>query len=240
MSVGRIIRSMHVAAQGTACTVDGPLCINPDAGVGYFLTSWATGQRMFSIYDGPAYEDANAYVNIHISDCPAAQSGISDCMYDGVLGVRQYTEGANQVQAYLPNAAIGWKQPNGFYYPPAFHSANLYFDGVDVRHYVISPVFLRGTYNTDMATLQASFAGVGAGNTNAFTGYTDVDRQTVLNDDDGTLTGFAATLSINDDPFYGASIQAAEAGQTLASTRRRLCRSGPADEQPAERAHQSL
>jgi cell migration-inducing and hyaluronan-binding protein len=21
---------------------------------------------------------------------------------------------------YLPNAAIAWKQPNGFYYPPAF------------------------------------------------------------------------------------------------------------------------
>ena len=50
---------------------------------------------------------------------------------------------------YLPNAAIGWKQPNGFYYPPAFHSANLFFDKVDIRHYVIQPLFKPGTYLTD-------------------------------------------------------------------------------------------
>jgi hypothetical protein len=42
---------------------------------------------------------------------------------------------------YLPNAAIAWKQPNGFYYPPAFHSKSLFFDKMDIRHFVIEPLF---------------------------------------------------------------------------------------------------
>ena len=43
---------------------------------------------------------------------------------------------------YLPNAAIAWKQPNGFYYPPSFHSNNLWFSNVDIRHFVVEPLFL--------------------------------------------------------------------------------------------------
>src|SRR4029450_5465893 len=42
---------------------------------------------------------------------------------------------------YMPNAAIAWKQPNGFYYPPAFHSTNLFFKNVEFRHFVIEPLF---------------------------------------------------------------------------------------------------
>ena len=42
---------------------------------------------------------------------------------------------------YIPNAAIAWKQENGFYYPPAFHSRNLAFSNVDIRHFVIEPLF---------------------------------------------------------------------------------------------------
>ena len=49
-------------------------------------------------------------------------------------------------KCYLPNAAIGWKQPNGFYYPPAFHSQNLFFNNVDIRHFVIEPLLKPDTY----------------------------------------------------------------------------------------------
>ena len=45
---------------------------------------------------------------------------------------------------YLPNAAIAWKQPNGFYYPPAFHSQNLMFQQQPtglIRHFLIEPLF---------------------------------------------------------------------------------------------------
>ena len=50
------------------------------------------------------------------------------------------------VSCYLPNAAIGWKQPNGFFYPPSFHSSNLFFDNVQIRHYVIDALFKKNTY----------------------------------------------------------------------------------------------
>jgi hypothetical protein len=44
-----------------------------------------------------------------------------------------------------------------------------------------------------------------------FTGFTDVDRQTVLNDGDGSLTGFANTISVNfNSPFFTAPIEAVE------------------------------
>jgi hypothetical protein len=67
-----------------------------------------------------------------------------------------------------------------------------------------------GTYNTWTDKLMETFWATNSDQTDIFTGYTDIDRQTVLNDDDGTLTGFADTLSVNEDPFFGAPIQAAE------------------------------
>ncbi len=81
----------------------------------------------------------------------------SNCIYWNKLGVRRaLTElkipGGGTIpagQGYLPNAGIGWKQSNGFYYPPAFHSQNLFFNGVDIRHYVVSPITFPGVYRTD-------------------------------------------------------------------------------------------
>ena len=52
-----------------------------------------------------------------------------------------------------------------------------------------------------------------------FTGFTDVDRQTELNDDDGTLTGLigpeaqtglVGSVSVNQDPFFNAPLQTPE------------------------------
>lgn len=38
-------------------------------------------------------------------------------------------------------------------------------------------------------------------NNGLFAGFTDIDRQTELNDDDGSLTGLVNTVSVNRDPF---------------------------------------
>ena len=35
---------------------------------------------------------------------------------------------------------------NGFYYRPAFHSKNLVFRNVDIRHFVVEPLFLPNTF----------------------------------------------------------------------------------------------
>jgi nitroreductase len=45
-----------------------------------------------------------------------------------------------------------------------------------------------------------------------FQGFTDIDRETVLNDDDGTLTGLVSrgdwveTISVNKEPFFDAPV----------------------------------
>jgi hypothetical protein len=189
-----------------------------NSSIGYPLSNWATYQRMFSIYDGPAAEDANAYLNIKAVNC----NDRATCMYFNTPGVRRYP---GTDKGYLPNAAIGWKQPNGFYYPPAFGSRNLFFDNVDIRHFVVTPIQKPGTYMADPAMVKKQLVGtVDQPPSNYYSGYTDIDRETVLNDEDGSLTGFAHTLSVNDDPsvienglmsrpvdgFFGGPVQASE------------------------------
>jgi hypothetical protein len=204
-----------------ACDIArGNACISYRSSVAYPLTSWGTGQRMFNIYDGPAHQSNNAYLNIKVSDCNEEK----DCMYVRTAGVRKYLEGTKKDKGYVPNAAIGWKQPNGFYYPPAFHSKDLYFNNVDIRHYVILPLFEPGTYRTNDAQVWKEFFGPGvAGQRDLMRNFTDVDRQTELNDDDGTLTGFKDTISVNEDGFFAAPIQAAQCRSNVGVTPELAC-----------------
>ncbi len=207
------------------------------------LTGFAMNQRLFNIYDGPSLQDSNAYLNINRTDITndncqfpndKGQCNDSEWMYGRVLGVPG-AEIGGELQCYLPNAAIAWKQPNGFYYPPAFHSANLFFDKVDIRHYVIEPLFLPELRfcSTDPTKTYTNDAQCGAGgmcqalewfktdveeaqkryctwNNGMFTGWTAIDWQTILNDDDGSLTGLQNTASVNEDPFFNAPIEAVE------------------------------
>ena len=199
--------------------------------IGYPLSLWATYQRMFSIYDGPAAEDANAYLNIKAVDCNDRDT----CMYFGVQGVRRYP---GTDKGYLPNAAIGWKQPNGFYYPPAFGSRDLFFKNVDIRHFVVTPIQIASTYLTDPGMAKKQLIGlVDQPPSNLYSGYTDIDRETVLNDEDGSLTGFAHTISVNDDPsviendlvskpvdgFFGGPVQASECESSVGVNPRNAC-----------------
>jgi hypothetical protein len=59
-------------------------CLSKDNGVSYPLSNFGTGQRLFSIYDGPAYEESNIYLDTTQSPCP-------NCMYAGILGFRKKT-----------------------------------------------------------------------------------------------------------------------------------------------------
>ena len=109
---------------------------------------------------------------------------------------------------YIQNAAIGWKQPNGFYYPPTFHSSNLFFDNVDIRHYVIVPQFAGNTYKTDAGQVAKRYCA--PPRDALFNNYSAIDRQTILTDDDGSLTGYKNTISINTDNFFRAPIEGIE------------------------------
>ncbi len=195
-----------------------------DLGTVFQLSNHATN-RFFSIYDGPSLQDSNVYLDITTTKL-VDKSGNNACSPDvfkkcensgymegrvvGIPGLggdpttKPVTRPSN---CYLPNAAIAWKQPNGFFYPPAFHSLNLFFDDVQIRHYLIEPNFLPVTptqqdpYKIDEPT---SFANYCDAEPSMWTGFTSVDKQTELNDDDGSLTGLVKTISVNSNTFFQA------------------------------------
>jgi hypothetical protein len=214
-------------------------------------TAFALNQRLFNIYDGPAYEDSVAYLDITTTLCPNTGADTkAGCMYGNgnPAGIRKNLSSGTRIPlggCYLPNAAIGWKQPNGFFYPPAFHSMNLYFDNVDIRHYVINPLFRvpdavpakfdfhqGGTYLQDTALTDLQYCNLP---NNIFTGFSAIDRQTELSDDDGSLTGLTnnvsptptGTISVNQDPFFAAPVEAPECRSNLGIDPAKACQSVP-------------
>jgi cell migration-inducing and hyaluronan-binding protein len=214
-------------AQGLTCAKQpdggfaGNFCLDSKQGMIMLLTNFGNNQRFFNIYDGPAFEENNAYLDIKpvtITGCsPGGNCSQSDWMYGQVSGVTKDPEG----KCYLPNAAIGWKQPNGFYYPPAFHSNNLFFKNTEIRHFVIEPLFEPNTYKTvSTAQLDKRYCTY---NAIQFSGYTDIDRQTELDDDDGSLTGLVGTISVNKDPFFNAPVEDTECASDIKSNMPPAC-----------------
>ncbi|HKD66941.1 MAG TPA: G8 domain-containing protein [Candidatus Binataceae bacterium] len=268
-------------------------CLSKGEGISIQISNFSVFQRFFSVYDGPTYQDSNAYLNIHPTFLTAngLVNGNKLCRPDvnngnpcvntgfmngGLNGVRAYRLGTT-LACYLPNAAIGWKQPNGFYYAPAFHSENLFFDGVDIRHFVTEPLFgldgdnipcssadpnacyghqdkCKANLCTCMTNADCSRAPVsnvcdmstklckyGSAfitdlpaskqencfwNEALFNGFTDIDRETVLNDDDGSLTGLTSqvnkpakteTISVNKENFFNAPSETVECASDVAA-----------------------
>jgi hypothetical protein len=129
---------------------------------------------------------------------------------------------------YIQNAAIAWKQPNGFYYPPTFHSRNLFFDNLDIRHYVIVPQFKPNEYLTDKDQAAKRYCAQNQ-NDAMFNGFSANDRQTFLTDDDGSLTGYALTSSVNEDKFFRAPIEGIECQSEGATPEGGTARTSPYD-----------
>lgn len=188
----------------------GLFCLDRNDGMLMSISNFGMNQRFFSIYDGPSYQDANAYLNIEthpITGCDLANRNCSnsDYMYGQVLGLPLVK--TTEDSCYMPNAAIAWKQPNGFFYPPAFHSDNLFFQDVAIRHYVIEPLFKQNPsflFETDFDAAKSKYC---TANDAMFNSFTDIDRQTELNDDNGSLTGLVNTISVNEDHFFDAPVE---------------------------------
>lgn len=192
----------------------GSYCLFHDQGISIPTVNFANYQRFYNIYDGPVYQEANAFLNIR----PTRLIKTLDSEYiyglktndaNRSLGIPKAKENAKdnlyqKGDCILTNAAIAWKQPNGFYYPAAFHSKNLFFDKVDLRHFVLVPLFEEGTQITDSGKVSEQYCTYSG---DIFSDFTDVDRQTELNDDDGSLSGIKGigdngSISVNDDTFY--------------------------------------
>ncbi|MGA2404549.1 MAG: hypothetical protein ABSG91_23070, partial [Syntrophobacteraceae bacterium] len=227
--------STDMTIKGLSCdntTNRSLFCLSKREGITMPISNFSMQQRLFNVYDGPNYQDSNAYLDITKTDLskqctPDSCPRLTGWMYTAALGI-PIDQGSGPTRSkrncILPNAAIGWKQPNGFYYPPAFHSRNLYFNNVDIRHLVIEPLWKPGTFESDLAQVKENYCTYDPTPTTTttknqtFTGFTGVDRQTVLNDDDGSLTGLLSpatpaegeTISVNLDPFFTAPVQAPE------------------------------
>jgi hypothetical protein len=199
-------------------------CEYADGGVSFNLPPFP-GQKLLNIYDGPSQQDMNGYININaakIDDCSASPGGT--CWKSKVPLAWNFGVLHNQdtSECYIPNAAIGWKQPNGFYYPPAFHSRDLYFDNVDIRHFVVEPLFEplkpgeNDPFKQDQSKVDDRYCTHSSDMFSA--SFNNIDRQTVLNDDDGTLTGLVGkqggeeyeSISINEDSFFNAPLTTPE------------------------------
>ena len=175
---------------------------------------------MFNIYDGPSFEDSNAFFDIKksvIDDCTVGQgscSRISRC----TEGFRSCPMTKRRISVICRTRQSPGNSRTAFTIPPAFHSANLYFrNSVDIRHFVIEPLFVQGgkfAFQSDddrVKTNYCTFAlnnpeGVGG----SFGNFSAIDRQTILNDDDGSLTGLKNTISVNEDPFFNAPTETLE------------------------------
>src|SRR5262249_37432617 len=152
-------------ASGLKCDLqntDFCLGLNQQWTIGF--ESFSVEQRLYSIYDGPAFEANNAFLDIHptiFDKCGADNTGANaDCWrtnypiaYGPVQGIMRdathQENGQTVSRCFLPNAAIAWKQSNGFYYPPSFFSSNLFFNAVDIRRFVVEPLFDGTAYKTD-------------------------------------------------------------------------------------------
>lgn len=223
---------------GLKCEYGGPpglpYCLSIAQGISYPVDFFSVNQKLFSIYDGPAYQEHNAYLDTPVT--PLGVGNSTNCTNNGLqqtcakfgylygqeFGVTADPASPPETPAcYLPNAAIAWKQSNGFFYPPAFHSDYLFFNNVDIRHFVIEPLFNFGTFTTNPGAIKKRYC---TWTTTMFDNFTDVDRQTVLNDDDGSLTGLLAdlgsqgmreTISVNEDSFFNAPTVKVECASDL-------------------------
>jgi G8 domain len=224
-----------------SCPYNGDHCVSTADGISIPVDSFGNAQRLFNIYDGPVFEDSDAFADIHttkvgtLSECKAPVGGNNnpgECQRLGwenayQQGVLQSPQGnLPNNDCILPNAAIAWKQPNGFYYPPAFHSKNLAFKDVDIRHYVVEPLWKPNSFVTDFDKVKSAYCTWEPGLFGA--NFTDIDRQTELSDDDGALTGLVSTtvgdaiseptISVNKDPFFNSPLVTPECSSSIPGT----------------------
>lgn len=188
------------------CTSSGGYCFLPSDGTGVYMGG-INPKRMITIYDGPFFSDTNVFTRIQDEtiDIP------SEYIYDSTNQIASSENGSNVLSYTVANAAIGWKQTNGFYYPPVFAFKNTSFDMDSIRHNVLDENIL---YSSGTAA-----PGQSVTYTVTDMGATSIDATTILNDLDGSLNGLIPsfnspfpkksankTSGLSNNPFYDVPI----------------------------------
>lgn len=187
-----------------------PFCYSEVDGTGYYLGGY-NPKRLITIYDGPFFADGNVFTNVARFDetpitQPADKLDPATTVYSSTT---QPVSAGNAGNYTVIDAAIGWKQPNGFYYPPAFAFRKSAFDARSERHNVL-----------DLYTgyWQGSLLGAPQRKPLPQMGdVTPIDFTTILNDLDGTLNGMAPaggassrTAGLSNNHFYDAPFSVAQ------------------------------
>ena len=128
-----------LANYGPCNTLGKTTCNLVDEGIGLW-TGGFNPKRLINIYDGPHFADENLFLNVGAWECdpqPCLGKGPGQCVLDLPCGIYTSTfqpappppsgGGLDPHKMIVVDAAIGWKQPNGFYYPPAFTYRDAHF-----------------------------------------------------------------------------------------------------------------
>jgi hypothetical protein len=191
-------------------------------------------KRMINIYDGPHFADGNLFVNIGAWQCDRSNAegkqpgqcklpdGMQCGIYSSTMQPAVKKNGVIDPHAMMVlDAPIGWKQPNGFYYPPAFaYRGSAFFKTVPAalkdlnmcysfgpedgfkepslrpggcRHNVVDRV--RDYISGSMRNLAGGSIISGPPNNPLPLG--PIDFTTILTDLDGSLTGATGVVSDN-------------------------------------------
>lgn len=199
-------------------------CPFPQDGTGLYPTAF-NPKRLFTIYDGPVFSDGSTFANVKHWTCDILSNNrMENCgIYATMTNPMQKNGGdfGTGNDLLVADAGVGWKQPNGFYYPPAFGFRRTVFVDDATRHNVIDPAFgyYKGTPLGD-APQQALLKGAAntllpSAGTWVETSVTPIDFTTILNDYDGGLNGVTSTVGsrtsgLSNNDFYATPGQAPE------------------------------
>ncbi|MCK6557438.1 hypothetical protein L6Q96_23100, partial [Candidatus Binatia bacterium] len=124
-------------ARYAPCAAGGNITCNIDVEGTGFWTGGFQPKRLINIYDGPHFADGNLFLNVGAWECdPQPCMDKSTCEMELPCGIYGSTtqpapgdpsQGIDPHKMVVLDAAIGWKQPNGFYYPPAFTYRGAHF-----------------------------------------------------------------------------------------------------------------
>eukprot|EP01137_Pigoraptor_chileana_P003525 Opistho-2@43807 len=146
------------------------------------------------------YSEGSVFENVTSFTCNLPNCGVYTATTQPVMGAAN--SAGYYAQVNVVNAAIGWKQSNGFYYPPAFVFARSAFSDNTLRHNVVDQYDLYGT-GSNVAPVIPGQSVYAADN------VTPIDATTILLDVDGTLTGavtsnYSRTSSVSKNYFFDA------------------------------------
>ena len=119
---------------GTECNANN--CFLWDSGTALYVTGY-NPKRLVTIYDGPFFAEGNTFGKVFRWACDA-DSTSEDCRVYRRTNQPMLPDVAlppllgNEwpyltTKMWVVDAAVGWKQPNGFYYPPAFAFRKTHF-----------------------------------------------------------------------------------------------------------------